>query len=145
MVTSNQGERTDKFAFELSVSGAEGEQDYVTYGDKNITLKSGEPAQTIYLTNEQSAVIYGLSKNDTYTVKETVANQDGYTTTIDNEETATGEKSGKILADTTVVYNNDRAVSTPTGVILNIAPYILMVALAGVLAFFFLRKRHYEM
>ena len=144
-VTGNQGDKTAEFAFELSVSGAEGEQYYVTYGDKNITLKSGDPAQTISLTNGQSAVIYGLSKGDTYTVKETAANQDGYTTTIDNEETETGIKSGNITADTTVAYKNDRTVSTPTGVILNIAPYILMVALAGVLAFFFLRKRHYEM
>ena len=145
-VTGNQGDKTAEFAFELSVSGADGEQYYVTYGNnKNITLKSGDQAQTIYLTNEQSAVIYGLSKGDNYTVKEIAANQDGYTTTIDSEETTTGAKSGYITADTTITYKNDRTVSTPTGVILNIAPYILMVALAGVLAFFFLRKRHYEM
>ena len=144
-VTGNQGDKTAEFAFELSVTGAEGEQYYVTYGDNNITLTSGDQAQTIYLTNDQSAVIYGLSKGDTYTVKEIAANQDGYTTTIDDEETETGIKSGNITADTTVAYKNDRTVSTPTGVILNIAPYILMVALAGVLAFFFLRKRHYEM
>lgn len=144
-VTGNQGDKTAKFAFELSVSGAEGEQYYVTYGNTNVTLTSGAQAQTIYLTNEQSAVIYGLSKGDKYTVKEIAANQDGYTTTIDSATTTTGEKSGNITADTTITYNNDRTVSTPTGVILNIAPYILMVALAGVLAFFFLRKRHYEM
>ena len=50
-----------------------------------------------------------------------------------------------ISDDLKITYINTRNASTPTGVILNIAPYILMVALAGVLAFFFLRKRHYEM
>ena len=48
--------------------------------------------------------------------------------------------------DNAVVVTNSRTADAPaTGVILNIVPYILMVALAGVLAFFFLRKRHYEM
>ena len=62
------------------------------------------------------------------------------------KENADRKVEGKTIAEnTTVTFTNTRNVDTPTGVILNIAPYILMVALAGVLAFFFLRKRHYEM
>ena len=44
----------------------------------------------------------------------------------------------------TVTITNDKSVGTPTGVIMNVAPYVLMVALAGGIAFFFLRRKHAE-
>ncbi|HJC88165.1 MAG TPA: QVPTGV class sortase B protein-sorting domain-containing protein, partial [Candidatus Eisenbergiella intestinigallinarum] len=69
---------------------------------------------------------------------------EGYVTKIDNEKVEDGNytSTGNLNADKTIVYENIRNASTPTGVVLNIAPYIAMVALAGVLAFVFLRRRH---
>ena len=87
-------------------------------------------------------MIYGLTKNDTYTVMETEV--EGYTTTVN--EKAANTLTDNAVDTSKVTFVNDKGSDAPTtGVILNIAPYILMVALAGVLAFFFLRKRHYEM
>ena len=166
-VTGNQALMTDTFNFEIKVqSDTAGEKFKVvvyrnaTEGKEvvkayDITGEISDPVATeIELQNGQWAEIYGLSAGDFYTVTETGAESgelDQYKTTIaatgtvptidDSDRSA----EGSLDVDTTVTFTNTRNVDTPTGVILNIAPYILMVALAGVLAFFFLRKRHYEM
>ena len=106
-------------------------------------LESGQEYE-FTLGHNDTVHIYGLSATDTYTIVETQA--DGYTTTITGADTmteSTRTSSGNVAtADDNVVYTNTKQVSTPTGVVLNIAPYIAMVALAGVLAFVFLRRRH---
>lgn len=143
-VTGNQGEKNREFTFTAAVAGDEGEwykvvktaQDGTTTESK---LVSGGDALEYKLKDGESIHIYGLSENDTYTVVETDANKDGYTTT------ASGELSGKLTADgTSVMVTNNREVSPATGIALTFAPYILMVALAGVFAVLFLRKKREE-
>lgn len=136
-VTGNQGDKSKDFSFTIDASGADGEQFYVTYGDgKTVTLATGKDSQTITLKDGQSATIHGLSATDTYSVEEVDYTKDGYTTTVD------GAKSGSISADTTVTFTNHKEATAPTGIMLNIAPYVLMVAVAAVLAVVFLRKRN---
>lgn len=135
-VEGNQGDKTKDFTFTIKVDGAAGEQYYVN--DK-LTLVSGTSAD-ITLKNGESVTIYGLSANDTYTVTEADYTSDGYTTTIGQEKTNT--KTGTISADTTVAFVNTKNATTPTGIVMNIAPYVLMVAVAAVLAVVFLRKRN---
>ena len=43
-----------------------------------------------------------------------------------------------------VEFTNNRDAVTPTGIVMSFAPYILLVALAGVFAVLFLRKRRHE-
>ena len=85
-----------------------------------------------------------MTAGDSFTITETDANKDEYTTTYtvgtdavksyDNEITATGAKL-------VTVYN--KAQDTPsTGVIMTIAPYALMVVLAGAFAVVFLTRRN---
>ena len=162
-IEGNQANLQDTFTFSIKIdSDVEGEKFYVVVfnegGDETGQVKTvvgdDQTAQTVELGDDQYAVIYGLSARDVYTVTETGAASgelDQYKTTIaatgtmptiDDSNRSAG---GSLAGDATVTFTNTRNVDTPTGVILNIAPYILMVALAGVLAFFFLRKRHYEM
>lgn len=135
-VTGNQGDKSKDFDFPIQVTGAENEKFYVTFSDDRtpITLTNG--SQTIKLKDGQSATIHGLSMTDTYSVDEADYTKDGYTTTVE------GAKKGQISADTTVVFTNHKQVTTPTGIVMNIAPYVLMVAVAVVLAVVFLRKRN---
>lgn len=84
--------------------------------------------------------------DDTYTVVET--NED-YTPSINNDgvtvdgATATGDMTiDKTSAAKTVAYTNERNASTPGGVIMTIAPYALMVVLAGAFAVVFLTRRN---
>lgn len=154
VITGNQG--YGSFEFKVTINGAENEIYKLVYSNPTkepVELKSDISATGIWLADGETFTIHGLSKDDTYTVEELLANKNGYETkiTVDGVAVGTDEDTEdsvgpkKMEQDTTVVFTNDKNVSTPTGVILNIAPYILMVALAGVLAFFFLRKRHYEM
>lgn len=139
-VTGNQGDKTKKFNITVTVNGAEGET-YATNQTKDgatVTLTSGTP-YTFQLADNESVEIYNLSAGDTYTVDEADYTNEGYT--------ASGEKTTATAigtADASVTVINNKDASTPTGVIMNIAPYVLMVALAGGIAFFFLRRKHAE-
>lgn len=137
-VAGNQGDKSKDFSFTINASGAEGEWFYVTFSDGRAaeTLVTGSDSKTITLKDGQSATIHGLSTSDTYSVDETDYTSDGYKTTVE------GNKSGSITADTTVTFTNTKDVTTPTGIVMNIAPYVLMVAVAAVLAVVFLRKRN---
>lgn len=141
-VTGNQGNLTKEFGFSITVTAAGGAEEQYTMivtnqnqSTESYTLTSGEE-KTFTLANGETAVIYGLSANDSYVVNETDRNADGYTTTV------SGSENGKISQDTTVTYTNNRNVTAPTGIIMNIAPYIVLVAFAAVAALFFLRRRN---
>lgn len=139
-VTGNQGDKQKDFSFTIQVDGAAGEQYYVVFSDGRtpVTLKTGE-AQTITLKHDQTAEIFGLSKTDTYTVAEADYSGDGYTTTIGGTKTNTA--NGKIDADKTVTVVNDKSGTIPTGLVFHAAPYILMMAIAGIAAFLFFRRK----
>lgn len=97
----------------------------------------------VKLGHNQTITIYGLSESDTYTVKEVKANTDGYVTTINGEATDNGETSGNAkAADVSIEYKNKKDIATPGGVIMTIAPYALMVVLAGAFAVVFLTRRN---
>lgn len=137
-VTGNQGDKSKDFDFTISVTGAANEKFYVTFSDNReaITLDANNASQTIQLKDGQSAIIHGLSATDTYSVEETDYTKDGYTTTVE------GAKSGFISRNTTVTFTNNKEATTPTGIMMNVAPYVLMVAVAAVLAVVFLRRKN---
>lgn len=136
-VTGNQGDKSKAFNFTIDASGADGEKFYVIYGDgETVTLGADEDAKIITLKDGQSATIHGLSVTDTYSVEEADYTSDGYTTTVD------GAKSGTISGDKTVTFTNEKNASAPTGIMMNVAPYVLMVAVAAVLAVVFLRRKN---
>lgn len=136
-VAGNQGDKNKEFSFTISATGAADEKFYVTYSDGRpaTTLDTGVAAK-ITLKDGQSATIHGLSATDTYSVDEADYTTDGYTTTV------SGAKTGSITTDTTVAFTNTKDVTTPTGIVMNIAPYVLMVAVAAVLAVVFLRRKN---
>lgn len=149
-VAGNQGNTAQEFSFTIGVTGVTGEKYYVILKDKDnqqtgsITLVSGNTA-TISLSHEETAVIYGLSASDSYTVEETDYSADGYNTTItidgvvaEADDVKEGQTTQK---DVTVKFTNKKEVTTPTGLVMDIAPYLLMVVAAAVLAVVFLRKR----
>lgn len=155
-VTGNQGNRNKDFKFTIKVDGAAGEQYYVTFSDGKAptTLVSGE-AKTITLKDNETAKIFGLSETDEYTITEASYADDGYTTTIDNEEklTATGTIKKDTEARTTaangdknITVVNDKTTNSPTGIFLHVAPYIALIgaAIASSLLFF-RRKRAKDM
>ena len=84
-------------------------------------------------------VVENINKNDGYTVSYTVGSSDATSATY---ATSTEQTMGK--TDNAVVCTNLKNAVTPTGIAMTVAPYILMVAVAGIFAVLFLRRRHEE-
>ncbi len=143
----------DTFSFTVKVNGAEGEVYKVVYTNDAVehttyVVSGDDNAITVPGVGDQDYIqIFGLSENDTYTVTENdVTNgktNDGYTVTDSDNSTAAGTVSGKVTVDgTTATITNTKDASTPTGIMMDIAPYAVLVVIAAAGCFIFLRKRH---
>ena len=152
-VTGALGNKTDGFEFKVTVEGQSGEHYYVTdtNGTKIKDLVSGTEA-TYLLADGEKIHIEGLSANDTVKVVETKANQDGYTTTVKyyagtNDATGTVQTydTFNVAVDSAKLnVENNRESTTPTGVVMNIAPYAAMILGAGAFAGVFLGRKKSE-
>lgn len=145
---------SDTFSFKISVTGVTGEKYKIVYSKTGaaadateISVVSGGDTTIAGIGNKGYVRIYGLTNNDQYTVEELEANTNGYvTTTSETGSVQTGKiENKKVTADGTqaTIFNTQNAVS-PTGVAMTVAPYILMVAVAGIFAILFFRRRHEE-
>lgn len=147
-VTGNQGDKNEKFTFVVGVNGGEGEvYKVVTTIDGSATTTYVESGKTITVqnvTDNDTIHIYGLSASDKYTVNETEANMNGYTTTYSNTDVTTADGATVTADGTEMTVTNYRNASTPTGIAMTYGPYALMVALAGGMAALFLRRRNRE-
>lgn len=147
-VTGNQGHKNMPFSFTVTINGDNtdkaGAEKYMavkkpkTGGEETIHITDGV-AENFTLMDGETLHIYGLSGKDTYTVVETDANTDGYTTTVP------GNAAGTLTADgITVEFINRKDVGPATGVAMTFAPYVLLVAAAGGLGAVVLGKKKRE-
>ena len=129
----------DTFQLVVTVTGTAGEKYKVTLDNaEQNPLTSGEKA-TYTVTNNTKIHIYGLTKGDKVQAIEE-ANTQGYQATYTtglSEGTLTISRDG---SEATVT--NTKNSTSPTGIILNYGPYILMIVLAGSMAAFFFFKRN---
>lgn len=148
-VTGNQGDKNMDFSFTVTINGDDKDKaDKEMYkavktpkaGEEEIIHIKDEEAATFTLKDGETLHIYGLSKQDAYTVAETDYTADGYTTIV-KDENATGQ----LEADGVVVeFINDKNVGPATGVAMTFAPYVLLVAAAGGLGAVVLGKKKRE-
>ena len=162
IVTGNQGIKAKDYKFDITINGASDEKyKYKTYTvngttetevtDKAGELTSGRKAE-ITLQSDQVIRIFGLSERDTYEVKESGEYAaDGYTTTVSVNGGAASEtleakssENSVLSSDVSILYTNDKTITTPTGIVTEYAPYILLVAAAGAFAVLFLRRKKEE-
>ena len=156
-VTGALGNKTKDFSFKVKIdANADGEIYKIVkkVGDSETVLTDVTAGQdySFTLKDGESVVIYGLSKSDKFTVVETDAGQDGYLTSYALDNTAVNEVkevsmangtgADAVAADKAVTVTNDKDTTTPGGVIMTIAPYALMVVLAGAFAVGFLTRRN---
>lgn len=146
LVTGNMGEKNKDFSFTIILKGASGERYKVVKlnasGEeiKDETLKDVESGAElpVSLQHGQSVKISGLSENDTYTVVENFNYEaEGYKEPQGQvkDPVAVTENGAK------VIVTNEKDVPPATGIIMTFGPYVLLIGLAGVLAFVFLRKK----
>lgn len=141
----------DTFKFNVTVNGATGEVYKVAYTTKSVQttthVASGDTIE-VELGKDDTVIIYGLSATDSYTITEQgITNgktATGYTV-ADNCGESDGIVSGKGgNEDANYIITNTKEAVAPTGIAMTVAPYILMVAVAGIFAVLFLRRRHEE-
>lgn len=147
IITGTAANLSEKFNFTIEFEGDAGAS--FTYGTTTITLDNdGKASQTVALGNGESAEITGIPSNVKYTVTENIDATEGYTTSykVDNATNATNGTAtseaimGKV--NHTVSFTNDKASTPVTGVITTIAPYALMLVVAGAFAVVFLTRRN---
>lgn len=139
VITGNQAVESDTFQLVVTVTGTAGEKYKVTLDNvEQNPLTSGEKA-TYTVTNNTEIHIYGLTEGDKVQAVEE-ANTQGYQATY---TTGLSEGTLTISSDgSEATVTNTKNSTSPTGVILNYGPYILMIALAGSMAAFFFFKRN---
>lgn len=150
-ITGSAANMKDEFEFTITVNGNEtGEKYILQNGTEYQIITSGTPVK-VNLGDDESVTIYGLSANDKYTIVEAYGDKVGYTTsaTVNNAPytfqdalTVKTAQNTTITSDQTVVYTNDKGSSAPTGIVMDIAPYAVLVVIAAAGCFIFLRKRH---
>lgn len=157
-VTGKLGNRSKGFEFTIKIT-ADGEGQKAGTKEKYFvettgTITSSSSSSTIEddaelkvtLKDGEYVKIYGLSPKDTYSVTETDYTSDGYTTSyqVNDEKAIKGRVASNVMekADKNITYTNDKDTTTPGGVIMTIAPYALMVVLAGAFAVVFLTRRN---
>ena len=146
-VTGTQGDKNAPWTFKIKIAGPVGEK-YLTSNDTVIEAND-QTATKVTLKHGQTFTIYGLSAGDKVEIVEDEANTEGYTTTF-----ATAGKDQvyatavnytdkvQVTGSAYVKVINDKDYTTPGGVIMTIAPYALMVVLAGAFAVVFLSRRN---
>lgn len=140
--------------YDLEIWNKSSDGDYVK-DTAEYKLTSGEALSNLPIKGASKIYIYGLSEDDVFYIKETdkgdYNNENGYTAndvTAVELETTGYEYAGKVNTgkETTpvVTLTNTRNAITPTGIVTEYAPYILLVAAAGTFAVLFLRKKKEE-
>ena len=141
----------DTFKFDVTVKGATGEVYKVAYTTKSVPTTTHVANGTtieVELGKDDTVTIYGLSATDSYTISEQGIT-DGKTATGYTVTDNCGESDGIVSGNggtenANYTITNTKEAVAPTGIAMTVAPYILMVAVAGIFAILFLRRRHEE-
>ena len=136
-VSGNQASRTKAFTFTLKIEDA---VDGTVFSVKvngaasdNLVIENGSVEKTYSLKHGDSVEVDGLAPKTSYTISEAA---EDYTPSyvIDKGGATDGNNTGKQAisnADVTVAFTNTREGTIPTGVILDSAPFILIIGLAA--------------
>lgn len=170
-VTGQYGDTNKDFTFNITVTpddkpGKNGKGEHYTIsvddpaGNNNprtYTLFKGGATQVVTVKHERQGIhIGGLSENDKITVVE--SNGTGYTMTVAENDVSyikdLDKKPASLAAYTTsfnsikdggeVTVTNTKDAVTPTGIVMNVAPYAMMLAVAGGLGVVFVNRKKEE-
>lgn len=150
-VTGEMGNKSNPFSFEITITAKNSDVNR-NYAVSGATVKNNnDGTYTIAgtMTDGQSIVINGLISGDTYKINQKDANADGYNTSItfaglENDDTFVNNSTVVTFDATnadTIHYTNTRNAIAPTGLVMNVAPYVLLVLVAAGAGYVFLRKR----
>ena len=151
MVTGAMGDHNEEFPFEIT--GLTASKAYnVSIDGMTATAYTTDATGklTVNLKHDQTATIYGITQDDLDVAEpQATFTQKGYSL----DKTVVGETTDEEPLDytvdvaltngesTNVEFTNNREAVSPTGLVMDIAPYALLVVVAAAGCFVFLRKR----
>lgn len=143
-VTGKLGDKSKAFEFTVVFTAPDGEtvNNDITYGTTTIAKGwTGTKTITIELADGESCKFENIPEGVTYTVTET--NYSDYNTAYKVDDVVKTNVEGTIAdKNVKVDVTNDKGATTPGGVIMTIAPYALMLVVAGAFAVVFLSRRN---
>ena len=117
-------------------------------------LTAGDFSAEFEVTQDKGIQIFGLTAGDVVTIKE---GKNTYTMTVKADPTQNGfvtklvSNSADFIGnfnvekdDAVVIVDNNKDVATPTGIVMNVAPYAMMLAVAGGLGVVFMNRKKEE-
>ena len=122
--------------------------DFSTITGDTVTFNADGTAEVkAGITGGEKIEVTGLPANTGYTITESGDTASGYTTTWDgitktSSDDKTSDAQTMAAADKTITVTNSRTAPTPTGLLLDAAPYGTMLLAAGTGSVLLLRKRH---
>ena len=155
-VTGNLGSHDKYFKFTVVISGATAGTKYdVDLSNADTTVAENAATDSSYvgktnptlLTVEDNGSVTGefyLQHGQSVTIKG-IANGTEYTITEENEDytvTKTGDQGTVGSEDITAAFTNDLSGQIPTGLMLSVAPFALLMLLGGAGILLMLRKAH---
>lgn len=149
-VTGNMGDENKPFTANVTFTAPAGKtvNSDITYGEATIKPTDWKQNDNSQLTVTVQVTLKHGTTNDIefvnvpYGVTCTVAEGDYSNEGYDAPEYSTNNGGAVAAAAMTVTVTNHKETSTPGGVIMTIAPYALMVVLAGAFAVVFLTRRN---
>lgn len=150
-VAGNMGDRTKDFSFTLNITADDKLSENTTITavktaqngtTSNVTVTVGSDS-TFTLKHGETLAVPGIPEGTAYTVTET--KDDDYTTTVDStggegEFDTSNNKVSNTMSENgnTEAFTNTASKTVDTGIILDIAPYIIIfiIAIVGAILFF---------
>lgn len=152
-VSGDMGDKSKEFDFEITITAKNNDSNR-NYTATNATVtnnQNGTYTVTGNLHHEESLVINGLVAGDKYKINEKAYDQDGYTSSVSTQGVESLASSSFVNNETEITfdatsadsasYTNHRDAVSPTGIVMNVAPYALLVVVAAAGCFVFMRKR----
>lgn len=138
-VTGNLGDLEEEFDFTINVNGVPGSRysvykngekvaDYIVGNTYTIKLKHGDVVTVGYEESDGE-----IPAGTAFTVTEADYTGENYETTVSGEgntSSAANTYTGEV-DDNEVDYVNHRETSSPTGIFLNMAPFVLVIVIAA--------------
>lgn len=148
----------DSFVFNITFNANDTHATSFKLGDNTVNFVNGTATQKVTLRGGDSIVADGLPVGTTYTITELTDEGDAekYETTasgtgvndfteankqVTGDVMVPGEGASEVASDVEVHYVNTLNSTPATGIVMDVAPYALLVVIAAAGCFVFLRKR----
>ena len=153
-ITGNQANLSDTFTFTINVGSTSNTSvrystTGVTNNVENQAVTTGQDITIAGVTNNSTITLTGLTANDIVKITESDAKDGGYKANVSGGLTlnAADVDSGAATGTATVTadiadieWENSRTAQIPTGLIENIAPFVLAIAAAGIVFFIYFKR-----